>query len=124
VHQAANGVVDSYGVLVDLLEAIEHFLKRLDIYTVIPLTPAMDELVVKIMVELLSTLGSATKHLNQGRSGEGRANFGYLVVIYHLAGDLSIVRWQRKYQDITDVSICPFRSPFHVRFLILSQVWS
>jgi hypothetical protein len=63
-------VVDSYDALVDLLEAIEHFLKRLDIYTVIPLTPAMDELVVKIMVELLSTLGSATKHLNQGRSGE------------------------------------------------------
>ena len=70
MHQAANGVVDSYDALVDLLEAIEHFLKRIDIYTEIPLTPAMDELVVKILVELLSTLGSATKNLNQGRSGE------------------------------------------------------
>ena len=70
MHQAAKGAVDSYDALVDLLEAIEHFLKRLDIYTEIPATPAMDELVVKIMVELLSALGVATKELNQGRPSE------------------------------------------------------
>ena len=68
--QAAKGVIDSYGALVELLEAIEHFLKCLDIYTEIPPTPAVDELVVKIMVELLSTLASATKELKQGRSSE------------------------------------------------------
>jgi len=62
VHQAANGVVNSYDVLIDLLEAIEHFFKHLNIYTEIPPTPAMDKLVVKIMVELLSTLALATKH--------------------------------------------------------------
>jgi len=49
-------VVDSYDALVDLLEAIGHILKRLDVYTEISPTPAMDELVVKIMAELLSTL--------------------------------------------------------------------
>ncbi len=70
MHQAAKGVVDSYDGLVDLLEAIEHFLKRLDIYTELPPTPTMDELVVKIMVELLSTLALATKELKQGRSSE------------------------------------------------------
>ena len=54
----------------DFLESIEHFLKRLDIYTKIPPTPTMTEIVVKIMVELLSTLAIATKHIKQGRSSE------------------------------------------------------
>jgi hypothetical protein len=58
----------SYEPLFDLLESIEHFLNRLDIYTRIPPTPAMDEIVAKIMVELLSTLALATKELKQGRS--------------------------------------------------------
>ena len=52
-------------MLVDLLESIEHFLKRLDIYTKIPSTPAMAEILVKIMVELLSTLGLVTKQIKQ-----------------------------------------------------------
>jgi hypothetical protein len=70
VHQAAKDTVDSYDAVVDLLEAIEHFLKLLEIYTEVPQTPAMDELAVKIMVELLSTLALATKELKQGRSSE------------------------------------------------------
>jgi hypothetical protein len=70
MYQAAKGVDASYGALVDLLESIEHFLKRLSIYTNIPPTPAMDEIVVKIMVELLSTLALATKEVKQGRSSE------------------------------------------------------
>jgi len=49
---------------------IEHFLNRLDIYTRIPRTPAMYEMVIKIMVELLSTLALATRELKQGRSSE------------------------------------------------------
>jgi hypothetical protein len=60
----------SYEPLFDLLESIEHLLNRLDIYTRIPPTPAMDEIVAKIMVELLSTLALATKELKQGRSSE------------------------------------------------------
>jgi hypothetical protein len=63
-------MADSYDALVNMLEAIEHFLKLLDIYTEVPQTPAMDELAVKIMVELLSTLALATKELKQGRSSE------------------------------------------------------
>ena len=63
-------MVDSYDALVDLLEAIEHFLQRLDIYTEIPPTPTIGELLVKIMVELLSTLASATKELKQGQSSK------------------------------------------------------
>ena len=53
-----------------LLESIEHFLKRLDIYTKVPPAPAMTEIVVKIMVELLSTLALATKQIRQGRPSE------------------------------------------------------
>ena len=60
----------SYEALVDLLESIEHILSRLHIYTQIPPMPAMDEMVVKIMAELLSALASATKELKQGRSSE------------------------------------------------------
>ena len=66
----AKGVTASYDALVDLLESIEHFLRRLDIYTRIPSSPAMDEIVVKIIVELLSTLALATRELKQGRSSE------------------------------------------------------
>jgi hypothetical protein len=65
-----KGVIDGYDVLVDLLESIEHFLNRLDIYTKIPPTAAMTEVVVKILVELLSTLALATKQIKQGKPSE------------------------------------------------------
>ena len=70
INQAASGVADSYDALVDLLESIQHFLNRLDIYTRIPATATMDEIVVKIIVEVLTTLALATKELKQGRSSE------------------------------------------------------
>jgi len=70
VDQAARGVTSSWDALTELLESIEHFLNRLEMYTRIPRTPAMDEMVVKIMVELLSTLALATRELKQGRSSE------------------------------------------------------
>ena len=57
-------------MLIDLLESIEHFLRRLDIYTKIPPTPAMAEVLVKIMVELLSTLGVVTNQMVQKRPSE------------------------------------------------------
>ncbi len=70
VHQAAKGVTGSEDTVVDLLESIEHFLKRLDIYTKIPPTPAMDEMVMKIVVEVLSILAVATRELKEGRPSE------------------------------------------------------
>lgn len=57
----------SYDALVDTFECIENFLKRLDIYTKIPPTPVMTEMVIKIMAELLSVLALATKQIKQGR---------------------------------------------------------
>ena len=70
MHQAAKGVTTSYDALLDLLESIEHRLKPVDIYTQIPHTLAIDELVVKIMAELLYTLALTTKELKQGGSSE------------------------------------------------------
>ncbi|KAH9956740.1 hypothetical protein BC827DRAFT_1385898, partial [Russula dissimulans] len=57
----------SYDALLDLFESFESFLGRLDIYTKIPLTTAMTEIVVKILIELLSTISLAIQHVTQGR---------------------------------------------------------
>ncbi len=66
-NQAASGVSSSYDSLVDLFECLGNFLKRLEIYTEIPFTPLMTDIIVKILVELLSVLGQATKQVQQGR---------------------------------------------------------
>ena len=64
------GITSNCDALVDLLESIEHFLNRLNIYAQITPTPAMDEIVVKILVELISTLALVTEELKQRRSSE------------------------------------------------------
>ena len=56
-----------YDALVDIFECVENFLRRFRIYSEIPFTLAMAEIVIKIMVELLSVLALATKQINQGR---------------------------------------------------------
>ena len=70
MYQAAKRVDFSNDLLAELLESIENFLKRLDIYTQIPLTAALDEMVVKIMMELLTTIALATKGFETERSSE------------------------------------------------------
>ncbi|KAH9981651.1 hypothetical protein BJV74DRAFT_797820 [Russula compacta] len=64
---AVKDVSASYDALLELFESIENFLSRLDIYTRIPTTPAMTDILVKIIIELLSTLALATKQVKQGR---------------------------------------------------------
>jgi hypothetical protein len=59
--------MDDYSALADLLESIGHFLNRLEVYTEIPSTEALNEMVVKILVELLSTLALTTKETKQGK---------------------------------------------------------
>jgi hypothetical protein len=60
----------SYDALLDLFESIGNFVQRLEIYTEIPLTTAMTNMVTKIIVELLSTLALATKEIKRGRLSE------------------------------------------------------
>jgi len=71
VNQAANGVITSYDALAEMLEAIEHFINRLRIYAATSHSmPAVDEIVVKLMVELISTLALVTRKLEKRRSRE------------------------------------------------------
>ena len=67
VFQAASGVASSYDALLNLFECLGNFLKRLEVYTTIPPTPMMTDLIVKIIVELLSVLALATEQIKQGR---------------------------------------------------------
>ena len=60
----------SYDALVDLFAFFENFLSRLSIYTGIPPTPALTSVLVKIIVELISTLALVTKQVKQGRFSE------------------------------------------------------
>ena len=63
-------MISDCDALVDLLESIEHFLNRLHVYTQIPPTPTIGEIVAKILVELISTLALVTQRLKQRRSSE------------------------------------------------------
>jgi hypothetical protein len=70
VPQTVKDVSASYDALVDLFASFENFLNRLRIYTGIAPAPALTSVLVKIMVELLSTLALATKQVKQGRFSE------------------------------------------------------
>jgi hypothetical protein len=67
-HQAAIGVSKSHDALLDLFECVANFLSRLRIYSErIPLSPAMSDIVVKIMIKVLAVFALATKQIKQGR---------------------------------------------------------
>jgi hypothetical protein len=67
VPQAVKDVSSIYDTLVDLLASFEKFLSRLSIYSMVPPTPALSHVLVKIIVELLYTLALATKQVKQER---------------------------------------------------------
>jgi hypothetical protein len=60
----------SQDTLIDIFERIENFFQRLEIYTEISPTPEMIDIAAKIMVEVLSILGIATKEIKQGRTSK------------------------------------------------------
>ena len=69
-HQAIQDISKSYDALVDLFEIFELFLRRLDIYTKIPATMAISEIIVKILIEFLSTISLAIQQAKEGRFSE------------------------------------------------------
>ena len=77
-----KGASDDYNALADLLESIGHFLNRLEIYTEIPPTEALNEMIVKILVELLSTLALTTKETKQGKLSEFIVGEGIYYLTY------------------------------------------
>ena len=80
-YQAIKDVSASYDAVVDLLETIEHFLNRLDVYINFAINAAMGEIIVKILVELLSTIALVTQQIKQKRPGECvlAATIGHLI---------------------------------------------
>lgn len=76
VCQAAKDVNASEEALADLFECIENFFKRLESYTEVPPTDAMNDMVVKIMVEVLNIFAIATKEMKQGRASVYYRAFG------------------------------------------------
>jgi hypothetical protein len=68
IPQAAKDVHSSQETLIDIFERIENFFCRLEVYIAAPSTPAMVDMMVNIMVEVLSILGIATKEIKQGRT--------------------------------------------------------
>ena len=86
----ASEVSSSYDALLDLFECLSSFLKRLEIYTNIPPTPMMTDIIIIIIVELLSVLSLATKQIRQGR-------FSKLIIMYELlASQFSIENFAKK----------------------------
>ena len=63
-------VPSSQETLIDIFEHVENYFRRLEGYTEVPPLPAMMDLMVMIIVEVLSILGIATKEIRQGRISE------------------------------------------------------
>ena len=70
IPQVAKDVRSSQETLIDLFERIENFFHRLEVYTAVPPTLEMMDMMLKIMVEVLSILGVATKEIRQGQTSE------------------------------------------------------
>ena len=67
VFQAAKDIEIGSDTVVDVLESVERLFRHLSIYARIPHSLALDEMVVKIVMELLSILALATKQLARCR---------------------------------------------------------
>ena len=68
--QAVKDTSASQDKLIELFNRIEHFFRRLEIYTGITPTTAMTDIVIEIMVEVLTILGIVTKEVKRGRFSE------------------------------------------------------
>ncbi|KAF8258310.1 hypothetical protein EI94DRAFT_1835096 [Lactarius quietus] len=66
--QTAKEVEASQEIIIDIFERIENFFRRLEVYTKVPPTAAITNMMVKIMVGVLDILGTATKEMRQSRA--------------------------------------------------------
>lgn len=56
--------------MIDIFNRIEHFFRRLEIYTALTPSTAMTDIIVEIMVEVLMILGIATREVKRGLLSE------------------------------------------------------
>ena len=68
--QAAKDVIASKDALVTIFEQIESFFRRLEEHVSVPMTDAMKDIMVQIMVEVLEIFAIVTKEIKQGRASE------------------------------------------------------
>jgi hypothetical protein len=68
--QAAKDAGTNQEKIIDIFNRIEHFFRRLEIYTVLTPTAAMTDMIVEIMVEVLTTFAIATKDLKRAPLSE------------------------------------------------------
>ena len=62
-----DSVKASYDALVEIFECVDGFVRRLMIYIKIERPdPALTEVLIKIMADMISILALATKQMNQG----------------------------------------------------------
>ena len=66
--KAATSVSKDYDALIELFGRLESYLRRLQVFSMIP--PALGQILVKIMVELLEVFALTTQQINQGRLSE------------------------------------------------------
>jgi len=66
--KAAKEVSDDFDALIELFGHFERYLRRLQVFTRIP--PALGEILVEIMVELLGVLALTTRQIKKGRLSE------------------------------------------------------
>ena len=69
-YQAAKDVRASQDTLIDIFGRMENFFRRLEVYTEVTPTTEMINMIMKIMVEVVTILGIATKEIRQGRTSE------------------------------------------------------
>jgi hypothetical protein len=67
ISQAAKDARTIQDTLIEIFERIEMFFRRLEIYTEVPATKEMMDIIVQILVEVLSILGIATKKIKESR---------------------------------------------------------
>ena len=70
VSQTAKDVRASQNIVLDIIERIEMFFRRLEVYTEVEPTPEMKDIMVQITIEVLSILGIVTKEIKQGRTSK------------------------------------------------------
>ena len=63
----AKDVRASQETLVDVFERVEMFFRRLEVYTEVPATTEMMDMITQIMAEVLCILGIATKEITESR---------------------------------------------------------
>ena len=86
-------------MLIDIFVRIESFFRRLESYTEVRPTAAMTDVIVKILIEILSILGIATKQIKQGRSSESFDIHNLYFLLPILGKYLKKLFWKNNIED-------------------------